>query len=271
MSHGVYPLVSCIVPCFNETHRILNESLTSLRDQSFVNFECIVVDESTDQNISNACKIFCESDERFIYIHPTKKIGLAASLNLGIKMAKGHFIARFDSDDICAPDRLALQVDFLNQNPEISVVGSALDIVDLSGNYIGRRSYPLTHDGIENKFIFSNSVAHPAVMFRSSILSKLEYAYDTKFRYAEDLDFWLRLLNCNVKFANLSKPLVKYRQQQLSRANKHWLYNLKARIKNLSSPRRFEKLIAIFGIFLWMLLPKIIQQSLFKLIQLRNH
>ena len=95
------PLVSIIVPCMNEDPKILTESLVSIRNQTYKNFECILVDESTYRYISDFCESFCKENAVFIYIHPEKRIGLAASLNLGIKVSSGGLIARFDSDDIC--------------------------------------------------------------------------------------------------------------------------------------------------------------------------
>jgi glycosyltransferase involved in cell wall biosynthesis len=270
MLNPVFPLVSCVVPCFNGDIKILQESLISLRNQSFKNFECILIDESTDEKIINACKSFCETDKRFRYIHPPMRLGLAASLNIGIESAKGKFIARFDSDDICNFDRLALQVEFLDLNPEVGIVGGALDIINNECVLTARRVYPLEHSEIEKRFIFSNSIAHPTVMFRKSVLSISGGAYDPSFKYSEDLDFWLRLLNCKIQFANLAKPLIKYRQQQTNRNIEHWNYNLKARIKNFSSPHRFKKTLGILGIMLWVLLPTSIQRALFKAIQFRK-
>jgi len=268
--HSDSPRVSLLVPCFNEDIGILEKSLYSLRNQCFKDFECILIDESTDQNVANACRSFCDDDLRFTYIHPPKRIGLAGSLNLGIEMARGVYIARFDSDDICDPDRIALQVDFLDKNMEIGIVGSAIEIVDSEGRFLMQRDYPLKHVDIEKKFIYSNALAHPTVMFRKFLLTISGEAYDSEFRYAEDLEFWLRLLNHEVKFANLSNPLVKYRQQHTNRGKEHWKYNVKARIKNFSSPYKFAKIVAIIGILFWMILPVKIQRALFKVIQLRK-
>ena len=264
------PKISCIVPCFNEDPAVLRQSLASVSNQTYQDFECIVVDESTNTKTSELCRELCELDPRFHYIHPNQRLGLAASLNLGIQRAKGEFIARFDSDDICSPVRFALQAQFLNQNSDIGIVGSSLEIIDNNDFSIGIRNYPSDHYAIEKKFIFSNGIAHPTVMFRKSLLSIVGGAYDPTFRYAEDLEFWLRLLNCNIKFANLPEFLVKYRQQYTNRSSDHWKYNIKARIKNFSDPFRFKKVTAILGIALWMCLPKQLQRVLFKAIQLRK-
>ncbi|MBT8571655.1 glycosyltransferase [Polynucleobacter paneuropaeus] len=262
--------ISCIVPCFNEDSEALRKSLDSIANQTYENFECIVVDESTNAKTAEFCRELCGLDPRFHYLRPEKRLGLAGSLNLGIQKAKGEYIARFDSDDICSPDRFSLQAQFLNQNSDISIVGSSLEIIDNNDLPIGIRAYPIEHDAIEKKFIFSNGMAHPTVMFRKSLLSIVCGAYDPTFRYAEDLEFWLRLLNSNIKFANLPECLVKYRQQYTNRSGNHWKYNIKARIKNFSNPFRFKKVMGILGIALWMYLPKKLQQFLFKAIQFRK-
>lgn len=264
------PKISCIVPCFNEDSEVLRKSLSSIANQTYENFECIVVDESTNAKTANLCRELCELDSRFHYLHPQKRLGLAGSLNLGIQRSKGEYIARFDSDDICTPDRFALQAQFLNQNSDIGIVGSSLEIIDNNDLPIGIRAYPIEHCAIEKKFIFSNGIAHPTVMFRKSLLSIVGGAYDPTFRYSEDLEFWLRLLNCDIKFANLPEFLVKYRQQYTNRCGDHWKFNIKARIKNFSAPFRFKKVMGILGIALWMCLPKQSQQFLFKAIQFRK-
>lgn len=270
MSSEYTPMVSCIVPCFNENIEILKTSLSSLRDQSFTNFECIVIDESTNQEIAEACSKFCEADPRFVYIHPEKRLGLAASLNMGIQKARGALIARFDSDDICHLDRLSKQVDFLDMNPEVSVLGSAIEIIDESGKLIAFRAYPLSHADIKKKFIFSSALAHPAVMFRKEILGEYGGAYDPSFTFSEDLDLWLRLLKGGVKFANLPDALVQYRQDQTSRNKNHWKFNIKARLENISGPYFIAKLMGISGIWVWSHLPRNVQQFLFRRLQLRR-
>ena len=264
------PIVTCLVPCFNEPPNILRESLGSLATQTLRDFECIVIDESSNEDTSLACASFCLSDPRFIYIRPSARLGLAGSLNLGIENAKSELIARFDSDDICQPERLELQVEFLRQHPDIDVVGSAMIIIDEMGRRIGYRDYPLSHSDIVKRFIFTNAMAHPATMFRRSILENSVVRYDETFKYAEDLEFWLRLLNNGAKFANLPSTLVRYRQQITYRNRENWTFNAKARRKNLTRPYLFKKIIAILGITVWAYLPKEVQQFFFKLIQFRK-
>lgn len=108
----VVPLISVIIPTFNENVKFLRASLESVRTQTLTDFECIVIDESTNSEAASVCRRFCSENSRFQYIRPNKRIGLAGSLNLAISQARGKLIARFDSDDVCMPNRLELQAAF---------------------------------------------------------------------------------------------------------------------------------------------------------------
>lgn len=263
------PKVSCIVPCFNEDPVILEESLKSLARQTFENFECIVVDESTKVDTSKECRKICESDSRFLYINPERRLGLAGSLNIGLQRANGEYIARFDSDDICKIDRLSLQVKFFDDHPDIDVLGGAMEIIDSAGRIKGRRDYPLEHMSIEKKFAFTNAMAHPTIMFRKSILEDLR-GYDSSFRYSEDLELWLRSINRGFKFANLPNVLISYRQQTSSRVKENWVFNFRARVKNLSSRYFFRKVLGLLLISGWSFFPASLQRPLYELLHVRK-
>ena len=264
------PRVTVIVPCFNESSEILEIALMSLQSQSYKNFECILIDESTDQKTINKCKNICNSDKRFTYIHPSERIGLAESLNTGIRIARGDLIARFDSDDICLENRLELQVNFMDRNLDIGVLGGALEIIDEQGSLLGYRVYPLEHKNIEKKFIYANAIAHPAVMLRKSILNNGKFLYDPIYKYSEDLELWLRLLNNGIKFSNLENILIKYRQQNTSRTKEHWRYNIMARYNNLSPKYYLLKITTILLLVFWSYLSTKIQSKIYKIVQLRG-
>jgi glycosyltransferase involved in cell wall biosynthesis len=248
---------------------ILNQSFNSLATQKFKDFECIVVDDSTNHSTANACKSFCSSDSRFIYIKPTRRLGLSASLNLALKKASGEYLARFDSDDICMPDRLLRQFNYMNEHPDVDVLGCGIKIIDKKGQVVGSRAYPLSQKSIEKMFIFANSIAHPTIMAKRSVFLSVG-GYDETFKYSEDLELWLRLLNNGFKFNNLADELVLYRQSQTSRSKSHWYYNITARCKNISLSFLIPKILAIMVIFLWALLPQFIQELIYKSLVLRT-
>jgi glycosyltransferase involved in cell wall biosynthesis len=263
------PHVSFIVPSFNESPHIIRESLQSVAQQSYINFECIVVDESTDPVSAQACKNICAEDNRFIYVKPKDRLGLAASLNLGLKMARADWVARFDSDDICLPVRLALQMAYLSNNQEVDVLGGGLEIIDEEGATIAFRDYPVDHDSIVRKMHFTTPFAHPTVIYRRELVRNAG-GYDCGFRYAEDLDLWLRLLNKKARFANLHEPLVRYRQKCTQRQNKHWHFNLRARLHNFSFQMPLHRLAGIAAIASWSLIPSTVQEFMYKRIILHK-
>ncbi len=258
-----------VVPSFNEPTEALAQSLASIRGQTFADFECLVVDESTDPAAAEVCLKCCAEDPRFCYIHPPERLGLAASLNLGIQVARGEYIARFDSDDICMPDRLALQVAYLDAHPDVGVLGGGLEIMAEDGRTLAYRDYPGDHRTIERRMQSTTSVAHPTVMLRRALL-QLHGGYSTEFRFAEDLDLWLRLLNRGVQFANLHEVLVRYRQDSTARNPRHWQFNRRARVRNLHARHLPLRLAGIAAVSLWTWLPVSLQERVFKHLLLRH-
>jgi len=263
------PLVTVVVPSFNEAPHVVRASLESIRNQTFSSFECIVVDESTIPELAEACKSVCAEDPRFIYAHPMERLGLPQSLNLAISRARSPLIARFDSDDVCAPERLALQVAFMEAHPEISVVGGALDIICSEGQLLAHRRYPETSIEIAKGMQLTTTIAHPTVMFRREAIEQYG-GYNPDFRFSEDLDLWLRWMNAGLGFANLPQVLVQYRQNNTRRDPRHWRYNLRARISNFSPNYLALRILGIACIATWVILPHVLQEQIFKFLILRR-
>jgi len=256
------PLISIIVPSFNELPSIMQESLSSIARQTFTNFECIVVDESTEIALASACRNKCAEDSRFIYIRPEKRLGLPGSLNLGLQVARGEWVARFDIDDICVPERLALQIAFLHRNPGVDVLGGAMEVMDEMGNPVAYRRYPHAHNEIEKRIHFSTPLGHPTVVFRRQTVVDAG-GYNSELRFAEDLDLWLRLLNRGVRFANLEDCLIRYRQHEPRRHFRHWTSNLRVRIKNLRKRFIVRRIAGMAFILIWSLTPPVLQKTVY--------
>ncbi len=248
------PEISIIFPIYNENINYLEKSIISLLNQSFTNFECIFIDDSNDASPEYYCKKIIGKDSRFRYLKPKKRIGLPASLNLGISIAKSDLIARFDSDDLCEFDRLEKQLNYLKLHKKVDVLGSSITLIDEVGSVSGLKNYPSDHASISKFFLVRNAIAHPSVMFRKELISKYG-GYDEAFLYAEDLELWLRLLNHGVQFHNLNYPLLRYRSTNRYMSHKNWIYNIKARLKNLGKKDILLKLIIIFMIFLLLYIP----------------
>lgn len=263
------PLVTVVVPSFNEAPHVVRASLESIRNQTFSNFECIVVDESTIPELAEACKSVCAEDPRFIYVHPVERLGLPQSLNLAISRARSPLIARFDSDDVCVPERLALQVAFMEAHPEISVVGGALDIINSDGQVLAHRRYPESSIEISKGMQLTTTIAHPTVMFRRKAIEQYG-GYNPDFRFSEDLDLWLRWMNAGLGFANMPQVLVQYRQNNTRRNPRHWRYNLRARTSNFSPNYFALRILGIACIATWAILPHVFQEQIFKFLILHR-
>lgn len=228
-----YDFVSIIIPIYNVAPNILSKSFESITNQTFKNFEAILIDDSSNCDTTNFCLEYCKIDSRFNYIRPTQKLGLVNSLNLGIDRAKHEIIARFDSDDICYTDRISKQIEFLKNNTDIDVLGGDIEVINSNYKHLYFRKYPVTHREIAKSMQIICPIAHPTVMYKKEVIKKVGY-YDDSYRYAEDIDLWLRLLSSGVRFSNLNTPLIKYRQDTLVRNKDHYKYFLKARIKNFN-------------------------------------
>lgn len=269
MSPNVFhPLVTVVIPSFNEDPRVVRASFDSIRNQSLSDFECIVVDDSSDLDLAAACQSICMEDPRFFYVRPTVRLGLPRSLNLAISKARGDFIARFDADDIAAPDRLELQTNFLKTNPNISIVGGAMGIMNDDCVVFAYRHYPEGTTEIARGMQVTTTIAHPTVMFRKDAVMQ-HGGYDPAFRYSEDLDLWLRWINSGLFFANLPNVLVHYRQNNTARSRQHWKYNLKARMKNFRSKHFPLRMIGIIIVGIWLFFPVFVQERVFKIVLFR--
>ena len=229
------PKVSIILPSFNSSSYIY-ESIKSILNQSFKNFELIVIDDkSADQSIK-IIKSF--RDKRIKLIITKKRLGLAASLNLGIKSSTSKYIARMDSDDISEYNRVEEQVKFLEKNRHIDILGTAVKIIDEAGRIKKFLSYPKNHLEIKWAMCLGCPIAHPTVMIRKNIFKKFGM-YDSKEKL-EDYALWTKFLNRDVKFYNLDKYLLRLRKHEknlskngLVKFKRHEINIIKKNINNI--------------------------------------
>lgn len=193
--------ISVILPVRNCDISQLKESVDSILNQTFSDFEILVIDDS--DNSEN--KDFLES-----YNNPKIKIiegdhkGIASALNKGISFAQGEFIARMDADDISMPERFEKQVDFLEKNPEISLVGTSYKKIP-SGTVVSQPE-KITYFDILNRCC----IAHPTVMFRKKDFEKYDLKYNEEITTSEDYELWSRAVRF-IEMANLKEVLLYYR------------------------------------------------------------
>lgn len=234
--------ISVVMPLYNPRHDHLNECINSLLDQDFKNFELIVVDDS-HKNIDNKELFKSFPADRIQYYRNEKPLGLQASLNFAIKNAKGAFIARMDGDDVCQKNRLSTQINFLEENPNISIVGSNCITIDSKGSVVGKRSYPFRKKDILNSF--TSPLAHPSVMFQKNFFDKFGF-YNENFEI-EDWELWFRTLKMGGEIFNIQEDLLKLRAYSGNdyQRPRHWHLVYKMGIKYFDKRRFFFSIIFI--------------------------
>lgn len=206
------PKVTVLMPVYNG-EKYVGEAIESILGQTFKYFEFLIINDGSTDKSEEIIRSY--KDPRIRLINNERNLGLADSLNIGLKEASGEYIARMDQDDISLPSRLAKQVTFLDQHPDIGVVGSQATIIDEHGQKQSLLSLPLTHPLIAWTMFFKNPMAHPSVMMRRSVLSKQFYQPES---CPEDYELWSRLI-FRTKFVNFAEPLIRYRFHTQSMVN----------------------------------------------------
>lgn len=199
------PAISVVMPVYNGS-LYLREAIDSILNQTFTDFEFIIVnDGSTDQSEEI---ILSYTDNRIKYIKQENK-GIGLTLRLGCSLAQGKYIARMDADDISNKNRLQIQYDYLEKNPEVVLLSSAVRYINENGENIGR-SFPCTDDKILKKIIKNKGspICHPAVMMRADTYKKSGGYCDLQ--PLEDYYLWLKL-SLFGRIINLSTPYLYYR------------------------------------------------------------
>lgn len=196
-------MVTIGMPVFN-TDRYIAFAIKSILKQTHSNFELIIIDDGSTDNTKEIITSF--KDPRIKFFHFEKNLGIASRLNEIIAMAKGKYFARMDADDIMFPNRLAVQVQFLEQNPEFDVIGSTAVVINEKNEVIGLRE-------IKEKSTFKDAVQR-SIFIHPSIIGHINWfknnLYDINLSGAEDYELFLRTF-LNASFMNLQDPLLFYR------------------------------------------------------------
>lgn len=210
------PLVSVIMPVFNG-EKYLHDAIESILNQSFSDFEFIIInDGSTDSSFQI---IKCFNDDR-IKVIDQKNLGLIHSLNNGLNIAKGKWIARMDADDIAYPNRLEEQIKYIDE--KIAVIGCQAIIINSNGQKIGETRFDQNSEIIYKKLLrLQSSIIHPGALINKEKLL-IVGGYDQKMKFSEDFDLWIRLSRIG-KLININKSLLSLRKHDsnISKINLH--------------------------------------------------
>lgn len=199
------PKVTVLMPTYNSEEYIMG-ALWSVLEQSFQDFEILIINEwKSDDDTLYIAEMF--HDQRIRIIQNKEKKGLAESLNIGMREAKGEYIARLDADDLCHKDRLASQVKFLDENIQYGVCGSWQHHFGVNTEWIHKCS--VSYEDIQAELIFNCDLCHSTLMLRKDYFIQNELFYDSSYA-AEDYELWIRAIQ-KFKIANLPIVLGEYR------------------------------------------------------------
>lgn len=251
------PTISVIMATFNEPVSYISASIESILNQTYANFEFIIIDDSTNPDTIETINSYT-ADIRIVIIRKNFRLGFARALNEGLKIARGQYIARMDGDDISIGDRFERQVEYLSKHPNIDILGGNMQIINESGYVVSQRNYPRKGLSLQIGAIFRSPVAHPTVMFRKSVVDSHLY-YDETFSKAEDTEFWFRLRNNGFTIANIPYNLLNFRisgDLAKKRSVEHFSYNYKARYKNFSWKYFYVDIPSVMATKLYLFIPK---------------
>jgi glycosyltransferase involved in cell wall biosynthesis len=207
-----FPYISWVLPVHHSKPDQLAESLQSIITQTYTHWELIIVaDGLTEEERAIIETARAEAEPRKVtLIDNTYHIGLARSLNVGVAKARGTYIARMDADDICYPERLYKQVQFMELHPDVGICGTAVyHIVNGFGKNV---VYPVDHASIISMMMmWGCAIVHPSALIRTEFIRQIPGPYDdSEFNFAEDYYLWIRCIG-KTTFHNMEEPLLTYR------------------------------------------------------------
>lgn len=206
-------LVSVIMSNYNTPAEYLVEAIESVLNQTYTNFELIIVDDCSTDNSLEIIKSY--KDSRIVVFENEENLGITKSLNRALAVAKGEYIARMDADDVCLPERLSKQVEYLKNNPQVVVCGTGVELI---GDWQERHSNKIICRDIPNRdlfkvyLLFGNypNIVHPSAMFNGTLIRNFNITYDENYPVAQDYKMWVTCCDYG-ECVNLKETLLRYR------------------------------------------------------------
>ena len=203
------PKVSVIMPCFN-TEKYLSEAVESILNQTFTDFELIIVDDGSTDGSWEIINKYKKNDDRIIAIKNKTNEGISKSMNIGLNIARGEYVTRMDSDDISLPKRFNRQVIFLDKNHKYGLCSVNISSIDAKGKILSEALFIDTNIPLEWLFLWLNPISNAPTMYRSEIVKKFSISYNEKLKTAEDYDFLCKIIQ-HTRVAQIKEVLYIYR------------------------------------------------------------
>ena len=203
--------ISVVMSAYNEPERFLRESIESILNQTYPDFEFIIIQDKPDNEaIERVVNEYAAKDSRIRFYKNEKNIGLAMSLNRGIELARYDIIARMDADDISLPERFEKEIKYLEEHPEVHLVSTNWTMIDENGEQVRpTHRLPESFEEAKEQMLYQNPVLHPVVMLYKKDL--VEIGGYRNFPAAQDFEIWLRYITQGWTFGFLDESLFKYR------------------------------------------------------------
>ena len=250
-----------LLPVYN-AGQFLRECLDSVIAQTHAEWQLIACNDGSKDSSLKILKEYAAHDHRITILNNPENMGITATRNRLLKNIPddSDFIALLDSDDVCFPDRLMRQIDFLKKNPDVGAVSSNLEIIDENSKTTGFRRYPCSAKKVQKILPYNNVLAQPAMMLRKDVIQRAGN-YSTEYSVCEDYELWLRILEF-ADFANLPEPVIKYRissgqskQRQLKTTLKNTIKIQREYFKRIGCRRPFKLFLRHIAGYFLLLLP----------------
>ncbi len=216
--------VSVIMSVYNtKDYNMLKQAIDSILDQTYKDFEFIICDDGSDDSTYNYLVEFAKKDKRIIIIQNKGNLTLGPALNHCLAVARYQYIARMDADDISLPNRLELQLEYLEKHKDVALVGTNVKLINNNSEIVGIRKYP---NYLKKKdFINNCPICHPTIMLRKDVLEKLRgYSKKKEHIRVEDYELFLRMITKDYKMVNIDEELFLYRQNTHNGKQKKYKY-----------------------------------------------
>lgn len=203
------PKASIVIPAYNQA-QYLEYTLKSVLNQTFQDWECVIVNDGATDNTEQIAQKYVELDRRFKYVYQENK-GLSGARNTGIEASQGEYVGLLDSDDLWEPQMLEKTVGYLDKNPKVDIVTGAYDMIDETGKTISTRITPrVSKNALEDLLVGGVGFPPHALLLRREVFSACGL-FDTRLRALEDWDMWLRAANSGHRFGDIDCLIAHYR------------------------------------------------------------
>jgi glycosyltransferase involved in cell wall biosynthesis len=260
------------MPAYN-AEKYIGEAIESILNQTFTDFEFIIIDDCSTDRTWEIIQGYAKKDNRLVILKNEVNSKICKTLNRGILIARGKYIARMDADDWSYRDRLAKQFVFMESNQKVGVSGGSMEVCDAKMKVLGVRKYNLTDQDIRKKLFFYSPFSHPLIILKTEAVKKAGY-YNEDLFDAEDYDLYFRI-GRYYKFGNLKDVLLKYRtgesQVSFKNARRQEILTLYTRIKAMNEygykMNRRDKTYLLLQFLSMFLIPQSFKIKLFNLLR----